>query len=94
MSVSDTCSRCERRALDCKRIEVDGRIQFIEIVRLNYDTNVKSEVSIDFSKYNPLSFILHISNLRKYHLLTFKTLLFKVNILTIVPKFALNSRYF
>ena len=74
-TVEVKCSRCERTVKNCKLVEIQGRLGFIEIVRLNYSTGRKTNVMVDFSKFISLSLILHLSTLRKYHFLIFKTIL-------------------
>ena len=67
--MEDMCSKGEKKVTNCTRKNVRGRIGFLEIVRLNYSTGCKSNAMVDFSKYYTFIFFLHLSTLRKYHLL-------------------------
>ena len=48
-------------------MERKGRVTFVEISRLNFESGRKVNCLVDFSDLNVVSCILHISNLRKHH---------------------------
>ena len=67
--VEDRCRSCGS-IVNCSKIERKGRVTFIEISRLNFESGRKSNVLLDFNEFNfiIISCILHISDLRKHHL--------------------------
>ena len=55
--------------MNCSKIEQKGRVTMVEISRLNFESGRKVNVLVDFSDFNVVSCILHISDPRKYQFL-------------------------
>lgn len=51
---------CGQLVEDCMRKEIPGQVRLIEITRVRFGTNIKSQASIDLSNFNVLSCVLHL----------------------------------